>query len=118
MTNNEEQDIREILNEIRTTFDKSKILAEAFTFPTDTHEKPSEVLKINTDLRPEMKPEGINKPIDSIIDKINIIRKSAISIMGEIDPSEKADDYKSIRTILDACDKLITPKAEKSELNN
>jgi len=113
---NEETEIRVMLNEIRKTFNKMNILKETFTFPTDTHEKPSETLEVGDDLRPEMKPERNIESTDPIKDKINIIRKSAISIMGEIDPSEKAADYKSVRAILDACDKLIEPKTEKQEI--
>ena len=110
---NEGKEIRVMLDEIRSEFDKSKILKESFTFPTDTHEKPSESLDLGHELPREMKPEEKTESVDPIKDKINIIRKSAISIMGEIDPSEKATDYKSVRAILDACDKLIEPKVEK-----
>jgi len=113
---NEGSEIRDMLNEIRTTFDKVSILKETFTFPTDTHELPSEVLPTEDNLPLEMKHEDKVESTDPIKDKINIIRKSAISIMGEIDPSEKASDYKSVRAILDACDKLIEPKTEKTEI--
>jgi len=108
--------IRGMLNEIRTTFDANKnILKENYVFPTNTHSKPVEENEIpEMGLKPEMKSEV---KIDPIKEKINSIRKISISLMSEIEPTERAEDYKAIRTILDTCDKLISVKpVEKTEI--
>jgi len=109
-------EIREILDEIRKVSDNNKkVLSENYVFPTNTHVKSVEEEQVpELGLKPEMKPET---KIDPIKEKINAIRKMAISLMAEIDPTDRADDYKAIRAILDACDKLIAVKpVEKTEI--
>ena len=105
----EGKEIRDMLDEVRKVYDASLTpLKENYVFPTNTHSKPVEEHEIpEMGLKPEMKPEA---KVDPIKGKINSIRTTAISLMGEIDPTDRADDYKAIRAILDACDKLITVK--------
>ena len=113
---NEGKEIRSMLDEVRKAYDASLTpLKENYVFPTNTHSRSvveDEIPEMG--LKPEMKPDT---KIDPIKGKINSIRTTAISLMGEIDPTDRADDYKAIRAILDACDKLITVKPiEKTEI--
>ena len=113
----EKTEIREMLDEIRGYVK----LNETYMFPSNAHVKEE-----NTDLTPDIEisdeepivePEQPIKQADPIKEKIGSIRKIAIGLLSEVEPTEKPEDYKTIKSIWDLCDKFLTNKPEvKNEI--
>jgi hypothetical protein len=101
-------DIRNMLNEIRNGVAN---LSEAYVFPSEKED----------DMEFDSPELGAEKPeqggVDNIKTKIGDIRKLAINLMGEIDPSTNPDEYKTVKSIWDLCDKLMVVSKPKEVLD-
>jgi hypothetical protein len=107
----EKAEIRQMLDEMRGYIN----INETYMFPSDTHVKEeSNDVPIDIDLDPisSEEPTKENIPVDSVKEKLGSIRKIAIGLLGEVEPTEKPEDYKTIKSILDLCDKFSVNKPE------
>lgn len=113
---NENKEIREMLDEMRGYVK----INETYMFPSDTHvkEESNDISNdIDLDLDSISNEEPETKPVDNIKEKISSIRKIAIGLLSEVEPTEKPEDYKTIKSIWDLCDKFLTSKPEvKTEI--
>lgn len=112
----EKKEIRQMLDEMRGYVN----LNETYMFPSNTHVKEeSNDTPIDIDLDPisSEEPALVDKPVDNVKEKIGSIRKIAIGLLSEVEPTEKPEDYKTIKSIWDLCDKFLTSKPEvKTEI--
>lgn len=112
----ENNEIREMLDEMRGYVK----INETYMFPSDAHVKEETndaPIDIDLDSISSEEPTLNDKPVDNVKEKIGSIRKIAIGLLSEVEPTEKPEDYKTIKSIWDLCDKFLTSKPEvKNEI--
>ena len=114
MHKNQAIQIRETLNGINKIMTESKKISESYAFGKEEEMENPDILDDEIPAEDES-PLGDNVGGDDKIgsdvntkDKIKQMRKIAIELIMELDPSTDEIMYKSIKSIWDSCDKLLT----------
>lgn len=111
MKKNEVIEIRETLDDIK------RIMNESYAFGREEEQDVPDFSDDETSIETEqpLGDEKVASDVDSK-DKIKQMRKIAIQLIMELDPSTDEIMYKSVKSIWDSCDKLLT-KNETAVVN-
>lgn len=113
MRKNEVIEIRETLDDIKRIIKLNESYAFGREEEQDVPDFSDDEVSIETEQ--PLGDEKISSDVDSK-DKIKQMRKIAIQLIMELDPSTDEIIYKSVKSIWDSCDKLLT-KNETAVVN-
>ncbi len=106
--NDSAMDIRKTMNEIKLRLDESLV----FNKMVKPKNEEEEFLKDEQNVSRE-NGSRVDSNVFDIKPRLKQIRKIAITTMGELDPSDCPEDYKTFKSILDMCDKSFAKSNEK-----